>query len=486
MAILARDPPPIEELALKIRSYAAKIGDVKVNTDDFMVPYFCALAPPELSDLRIAMQSSTKLTMSAATELVKNELSRKTNRKTLAAQFKSKKKDDKDDLFCDYCKKKRHTEDKCWRKKNEEKLKNDQKLKVTAIRHKLCVIGQDNRNDQSDDVYLDSGSELHSVNNIKGFGLLQESHGIELESAGGQEIKVHGVGTCDIQTKNGTILRLQQCVYAPSLIANFLSAEKLNDNDMDIFLLRNGTWKVVDDEGVVATGKRKGGMYLLDVEKSDIAKISAIGRRSRTLLDWHRSLGHLNFTDLLRLSDKLGIKKPHDTPECKTCSLAKIARKPHKKDKSKPKIESTELLERIHTDLSGKIRTHAVGGYQYFLTFTDDYSRYLTVYLIKSKHEVYEKFVEFKQLVENQFGKRIRKVRSDNGTEYTNHRFEQLFKGNGILSELTNVESPEENGVAERVNRTIANGVRSVLIDSGMLSKYWPYAIQYCSVRVEE
>ena len=481
LAALAKDPPPVEELALKIRSYAANIGDTRVNTDDFMVPFFCALAPSKLSDLRIAMQSSTKVTMSAATELVKNELARRTNKKTLAAQIKSKKKekDDRDDLYCNYCHKKRHTEEKCWRRKGDEKSKSEPKLKVTAIMQKLCAISQSDKDDQSSDIYLDSGSEIHSVNNIKGFGVFQESHNIQLESASGQEIKVRGVGAYDIQAETGTTLRLRQCVYAPSLIANFLSAAKLNDNGMDILLMRDGTWKVVDDDGIVASGVRKNGMYLLSVKESDTAKIAAIGRQSRTIMDWHRSLGHLNFSDLLGMSEKLGIKKPYTIPECKTCSLAKISKRPHKKDKSKSKIESTQPLERIHTDLSGKIRTPAIEGYQYFLTLIDDYSRYLTVFLIKSKQEVYEKFVEFQELVENQFEKKIKKVRSDNGTEYTNQHFVQLFKEKGILHEHTNVESPEENGVAERINRTIGNGVRSSLIDSGMPTRYWPYAVQY-------
>lgn len=74
------------------------------------------------------------------------------------------------------------------------------------------MVGQSDQDDQSGDTYLDLGSEVHSVNNVKGFGVLQEAHNIQLESAEGQDIEVHGVGTYDIQSENGTILRLQQCV----------------------------------------------------------------------------------------------------------------------------------------------------------------------------------------------------------------------------------------------------------------------------------
>lgn len=227
----------------------------------------------------------------------------------------------------------------------------------------------------------------------------------------------------------------------------------MNDHGINIHLMRTGHWYIEDDDGVVATGVRKNGMYVPDVKKPNTLKLAAMGQKKRTLMKWHRSLGHLNFADVLRLADKLYIKTPDEIPECKTCLLAKITRKPRKSNnKDKPKIEATEVLERIHTDLSGAIRTHSAGGYKYFLTFIDDYSRYLTVYMIKSKEEVYQKYCDFKAMVKNQFGKKIKKVRSDNGTEYTNQRFQKVLKDSGIQHELTNVDSSFENGVAERIN----------------------------------
>ena len=103
-------------------------------------------------------------------------------------------------------------------------------------------------------------------------------------------------------------------------------------------LLKDGTWKVVDDAGVVATEIRKNGMYLLKVKESDTVKVAAIARQSRTTMKWHRSLGQLNFTDLLRLSEKLGIQKPYTVPECETCSLAKTAKSHIRKTKVNRKL----------------------------------------------------------------------------------------------------------------------------------------------------
>ena len=136
-------------------------------------------------------------------------------------------------------------------------------------------------------------------------------------------------------------------------------------------------------------------------------------------------------------------------------------------------------LELIHTDLSGTLRVPSVGGISYFLTLTDDYSKYTTVYLLKTKAEVYGKFVEYKAYVENKFNAKIKEIRSDNGTEYTNNRFQRLTTESGIDHEHTHVDTPQQNGVSERMNRTIKNGVRSVMIESGLPMKYWPYAVKH-------
>ena len=77
-----------------------------------------------------------------------------------------------------------------------------------------------------------------------------------------------------------------------------------------------------------------------------------------------------------------------------------------------------ELLELVHTDVCGHMSTQAKGGYEYFITFTDDYSRYGYVYLMRRTFEAFEKFKEFRVEVENQLGKRIKAIRSDCGGEY--------------------------------------------------------------------
>ena len=122
-----------------------------------------------------------------------------------------------------------------------------------------------------------------------------------------------------------------------------------------------------------------------------------------------------------------------------------------------------ELLELVHTDVCGPISTQAKGGYVYFVTFTNDYSKYGYVYLMRWKFEAFEKFKEFRAEVENQLGKQIKAIRSDCGGEYLLGDFKDYLTQNGIVSQLTARGTPQQNGVVERRNRTLLEMVKSIM-----------------------
>ena len=112
-------------------------------------------------------------------------------------------------------------------------------------------------------------------------------------------------------------------------------------------------------------------------------------------------------------------------------------------------------MEIIHTDVCGPMSVEARGGYRYFLTFTDDLSRYGYIYLMKHKSETFEKFKEFQSEVENHRNKKIKFLRSDRGGEYLSYEFGLHLKQCGIVSQLTPPGTPQRNGVSGRRNRTL-------------------------------
>ena len=121
------------------------------------------------------------------------------------------------------------------------------------------------------------------------------------------------------------------------------------------------------------------------------------------------------------------------------------------------------MLELVHSDVCGLMSTQAKGGYEYFITFTNDYSGYGYVYLMRRKSKAFEKFKEFRAEVENQLGKRIKAIRSNRGGEYLLGDFEDYLTQNGIVSQLAAPGTPQQNGVAKKRNKTLLEMVRSMM-----------------------
>ena len=125
---------------------------------------------------------------------------------------------------------------------------------------------------------------------------------------------------------------------------------------------------------------------------------------NQTLL-WHLRLGHINLDRICRLV-MCGYLNPLDMtalPVCESCLEGKIIMRPFKSKGHRAK----EVLDLVHADLCGPISTSARGGYEYFITFIDDYSRYEYRYLMRHKFETFETFKVYKAEVENLHGKSI-------------------------------------------------------------------------------
>ncbi|KAG8478249.1 hypothetical protein CXB51_028152 [Gossypium anomalum] len=129
-------------------------------------------------------------------------------------------------------------------------------------------------------------------------------------------------------------------------------------------------------------------------------------------------------------------------------------------------------------DVCGPINTQARGGFHYFITFTDDFSRYGYVYLMRHKSEALEKFKEFKNEVQNQLGKTIKTLRSDRGGDYLSLEFDDLLKECGIVSQLTPPGTPQWNGVSERRNQNLLDMVRSMMSHADLPTSFWGHALE--------
>ncbi|GJZ14886.1 retrotransposon protein, putative, ty1-copia subclass [Tanacetum coccineum] len=192
--------------------------------------------------------------------------------------------------------------------------------------------------------------------------------------------------------------------------------------------------------------------YTID---SSIYAIS--NKRSKIDLDstllWHCGLGHISKKCIEKLQHD-GLLNSTDLrafEKCVSCMSRKMVRKPYTHHVERAK----DLLGLIHTDVCGPFNIMSRQGASYFVTFTDDFSRYGYVYLLKHKHEVFETFKVFQKKVENQLGKTIKSLRSDRGGEYMSQEFLDHLKGHGIIAYRTPPYTPQHNGMSKRRNRTL-------------------------------
>jgi hypothetical protein len=114
----------------------------------------------------------------------------------------------------------------------------------------------------------------------------------------------------------------------------------------------------------------------------------------------------------------------------------------------------------------------------YFVTFTDDLSRYEYIYLMKHKYETFEKLKEFQNEVENQLDRKIKHLRSDRGGEYLSFKFETHLKACGIVPQRMPTGTPQRNGVSEQHNHALLDIVRSMMSLSDLSISFWAYAIE--------
>ena len=122
----------------------------------------------------------------------------------------------------------------------------------------------------------------------------------------------------------------------------------------------------------------------------------------------------------------------------------------------------------------------SLGGSSSFVTFIDDYSKFVSVFMLKQKSEVPDKFIEFVRMAENHTGQSLKNMRSDNGGEYIGKEFIKYCKSLGVAKNLTIPYSPQQNGVAERMNRTLVEMARSMLYHAGLPLNMWAEALSLC------
>jgi transposase InsO family protein len=152
----------------------------------------------------------------------------------------------------------------------------------------------------------------------------------------------------------------------------------------------------------------------------------------------------------------------------------KMYREPFPKKSINP---AKERLDVIVSDVCGPMQTNSIGNKKYFVTFIDEYTRYSHVYFLLAKSDVNDHLVQFIEMLKNKFGRKPKVFRSDNGLEYVNSKVQGYLKREGIQIQQTVPYSSQQNGIAERKNRTLMDAARSMLFKADLDKSYWAEAV---------
>ncbi|KAJ4711012.1 Retrovirus-related Pol polyprotein from transposon TNT 1-94 [Melia azedarach] len=352
---------------------------------------------------------------------------------------------------CNYCKEKGHWKSDCPKKKRQQDKPTGTAAVADTNSEEDIALVADEHTDHNDVWILDSGASYHICPRREWFTTYEQVDGGNISMANSSVCKAVGIGSIKIRTHDGKFCTLNDVRHVPLMTKNLISLSML-DNKGFSFQGEGGVLHVCKGSNVVLKGVKRGTLYFLQgstLSSSVAVASSEIDKDNMTKL-WHMRLGHMSARGMQILSkgDLLCGHKIKDLEFCEHCIFGKL----HRSKFPKAIHRTKGTLDYIHSDCWGPSRVESLGSHRYFVSMIDDFSRMTWVFIMKHKSEAFKNFRQWKALVENQTGKKIKRLRTDNGLEFCWSKFDEFCKNEGIARHHTVRDTPQQNGVAERIN----------------------------------
>lgn len=392
------------------------------------------------------------------------------------------------EITCFYCQKRGHIAKDCRKKKREESNRDkdkekDRKRSGASDISAFTVEVHENEimNAATKDVWLlDSGASRHMTFRHDWLSELQSSSNEHVSLGDGTSCKVMGHGTVYIKRfVDGVWLegKLQNVLYVPNLNKNLFSIGACMDKAYKVTFKGDYVEFFMGNELKAQGMKQNNNLFrmFIKVQIRNDANLVATSSLKR----WHERLGHVNYKYIHQLCKEGlidGAIKGSNSDEdifCEACQYGKQHRLSFNHTVKRNPLPG----EFIHSDVCGPMSQDSLGGSKFFVSFKDDCSAFRIVYFIRHKYDVIEKFKEFVNLLENKFQRRIKTLRVDNGREYCNEQMSRYLRIKGINLETTAPFTPEQNGRAERDNRSLIESARAMLHAKNLPVRLWAEAV---------
>lgn len=407
--------------------------------------------------------SEDRLTMANIRTSLIEEWERKTSQRKsakerLGPKVVNMKLEDKSDFICNYCKEYGHIQRNC----EKLKLKNKGTANLAA------------KSDWYTDDFpfekgwiIDSGATSHMCSDRNLFSKFVKNENSTITIANGQKIECKGSGdvTLKIDLRNEILnVKLGNTLLIPDLHNNLLSVRALAEKGFEIIFKNDRVYLKKDGE-TMDIGEVRNHNYALRIKREEKAAFC--------VHEWHKRLAHKNLKDIKRMKETFKIKKCNCNNVCEACIKGKISRLPFPKEATPVQ----EALACVVSDICGPLQTQSIGKSRYFATFIDIFSGYCHVSFLKTKNEVIEKAKQFIEMLKTQTGRKPKTFRTDRALEYKSTLLQTYLQNEGIKFECTAGYSPEQNGVAERRNRTLMEAARSMLAGADLPNNLWAEAV---------
>lgn len=461
-----------------------KLSDLGANQldDEWKVGFVLSSLPPSYDSLVTALEVRDDLTFSMVhSKLISEHLKRKNATKVDDSSNGDQTvlKTTHQKLKCFFCKKPSHLKKDCHKYKEWLKKSNNSGEKVNKVENnEFCFQIRTTPND--DEWLIDSGATAHVTNNKRLLdSIAQTNSTVTVANDSIENVSCKGNIVIDMVNEDGEQAKatLTDVLYAPKIHGNLISVKKLMDKGYAV-TFDDGKCAITKKEKQVAVADQINGLFKL--RRRNVINACKTKEHSKHCIHyWHRVFGHrdpdaIKFMSKNNMIEGLQLVNCGLKIQCETCMKAKLTRLPFPK---KSRNKSKEILDLIHTDICGPMQTESLGKKRYVLTLIDDFSKFTTIHFLREKSETAEKIKEFVAFVKNKFNKKPKVIRSDRGGEFIGKELKSYLRSQGIKQQFTAPYTPQQNGIAERKNRSLIEMARCLLEDSGLPKFLWAEAV---------
>nr|GEV43558.1 putative ribonuclease H-like domain-containing protein [Tanacetum cinerariifolium] len=279
-------------------------------------------------------------------------------------------------------------------------------------------------------------------------------------------------------------LDFEDVYFVKELKFNLFSVSQMYDKKNSVLftdtecLVLSSDFKLPDESQVLLRVPRENNMYNVNL-KNIVPSGDSICIFAKATIDesnlWHRRLSHINFKTVNKLV-KCNLVRGLPTKVFEndiTCVACKKGKQHRASCKTKHVSSVDQPLFRLHMDLFGPTFVKSLNKKSYYLVFTDDYSRFTWVFFLATKDETSPILKTFITGLENQLSLKVKVTRINNGTEFKNNDLNQFCGMKGIKREFSVPRTPQQNGIAERKNKTLIEAVRTMLADLFLPIPFW-------------